>query len=395
MFRVRGSSSTPARSIRGSTLDITCAEMSLVSVSERCVSMLSVRLVAIVFLVGGLYPARCTAVDARSTGDCHREGSNGLIWKIDLVPTGYRSDASEVTENGASVSQSAFGSNDEAVILNTSTTGQNGELRIRAFVIDAGSGAARVAREWKMLAGSGVFGTAAGGYIVLTDGTVVYSRGLKEEIARSPEPVMMMSSGGTRVALRKVVDRKPVWFALDAQSLAEIGRLGEADQPSISDDALTDVWLGLPGGPVIRIESPGKPLVQFQPSWGVGRPYFVSNDAVAVLGERDLDVISVNGQRLFSTHVKGEDQALIGARDGERMALVDVLYGGHDEVVKYEEITVFDLRVGRAIWSVKNKCVRGRPDGISSVALSPDGSKLLINSHGIVGLYQMPRVVNP
>jgi hypothetical protein len=122
------------------------------------------------------------------------------------------------------------------------------------------------------------------------------------------------------------------------------------------------------------------------------RPNFITSDLLAVLGCRRLDVVSLRSGKVFSSTLEGEQAFFVAAsRDGSRFAIMQIFaLPGDPPSVSKERITVFDVAQRKAVFLTDISELRGSTLGESSgVALSPDGSRLAINSVGVVRLFAL------
>jgi hypothetical protein len=305
------------------------------------------------------------------------------VWTVDLRGHGY-----EVYSDGQAPQGSdkdlAFRDNGEMVVLGYTS-------KVRAFVIDTQSGRVVRTRDWIRRGDSAVFATSEGNYAVLDGGTILYGPGLVDEVFRSPHFVSMVSPNGRRFAARTNPVRGTVWIAIDADTLAESGTLPHFYDGTLAEQSTAQVVLRAGQGPSVEIATMDKTPAMYQPNWGKGRPYFVSENVLVVRGPERFDVITIDGQRLFTEPGGWNDGTHIStSRDGRRMAVTRERYSGHWQLLKSEQVTVFDLEAKRAIWTVKNKEMKGSFSDHSGIALSPDGSLLAIHSRGIVKIFRVP-----
>jgi hypothetical protein len=317
---------------------------------------------------------------------------------VDLRGQGDEGDVFQPGESLGEDAWLAFGSNFELVVLYHSIKDpvvSQYETKVRASVIDTRTGTVVRTREWtKSYGTSEVFATANGNYALIEKGTVLYGPGLTEEIARSPHYVTMVSPSGGRFASSRSMG-KEVWMTMDAATLTDTGVVPYFDfnRSSIADRSIARLVLGLQQGPHVEISTEGRSPVIYQrlgPQQDYS-PRFVSEEVLAVVSEDRIDVITVDGKLLFSVP-EGWDSGthICSSRDGRRMAVTQERYSGHWQLLESERVTVYDLASRTPIWRVVHKGLKGAFDGKSGIALSPDGSLLAIDSHGLVTLYKVP-----
>lgn len=307
------------------------------------------------------------------------------VWTVDLNEQGYRWYNDAHGAGGDEDTDIAFGSNTDLVVLGYDTN-------VRAFVIDPQSGKVSRTREWPRRSGSAVFATDGGNYAVLDKGTVVYGPGLVDEVARSPQWVSLVSPNGRRFAASTHPVKETVWITMDAETLAETGVISAFHEGSLAERSIATLVVGRQQGPLVEIETIGRDPVIYQPKWGTGYPVFASENVVVVLGPDCFDVITIDGELLFSGPGGWQEETHIStSRDGRRMAVTRGHYSGHmRRELKSEQVTVFDLRAKASIWTVEHKGMKGAFMEHSGVALSPDGTLLAISSRGHVRLFRMP-----
>lgn len=123
-----------------------------------------------------------------------------LLWTTDLRELGYSIAEPSPPGSVDAHLQRAFGSADELVVLNDRGPFA-GPNEARAFVLDAGSGEVVSQTTWMTEGWPFVFATATHGYVAVTDkGMVLYSPGLKQAVATTPESARWASPDGQVVA---------------------------------------------------------------------------------------------------------------------------------------------------------------------------------------------------
>jgi hypothetical protein len=336
----------------------------------------------------GLLAGAVLANDRGGSGD-------DRTWAWNLREQGCAGDNHEVfSGGGVPDARVAFGSNEEIVVLchSQSDPGRNPyEVTVHALAIETISGRVSRTLDWTGNGSSAVFPTITGNYAILRHGTVLYGPGLGKEIARSPHGVMMISPGGGRFVASTRPVKEVVWVTMDAATLTETGVLRRFYKGSISDTSVADLFLGLDNGPFIRIETDGREPVDYVTGVPAGSPAFVSDNTLLVVFPDRFELISTSGARLLSgPHGYQDGVRVTASRDGRRMAITHERYSGHWSVIKYEEVTVYDLESVKPIWTFKHRGMKGAFSGHSDMALSPDGSLLAIKWPGTVRLFRMP-----
>ena len=123
-----------------------------------------------------------------------------LLWTTDLRNVGYSANEPSRLGSVDAHLQLAFGSASELVVLNDQGPfGKPNEAR--AFVLSVVSGEVVNQKKWMTETWPFVFATAKGGYVAVTDqGMDLYSSGLKQVVASSPESARLASPDGAIVA---------------------------------------------------------------------------------------------------------------------------------------------------------------------------------------------------
>jgi hypothetical protein len=320
----------------------------------------------------------------------HSSLSQEATWEADLGSYGFVLDEYEWAARVDPERQIAFGNGGHIVILNQSM-GTDGRTKVRAFVVDSGTGNVTNRLEWTRGTPAYVFATASGNYAVLGEsGTIMYSGDLSIEITSSPYSVEMVSPDGNRFAARTRRNGKEVWITMDAQTLEEAGVLPTGAGSSISGTGVA--WLrSSPGeGRVVEILPNAGPPVKLKAAPGTERPYFVSEHAIVLVAEGRFDVVSDVGEHLFSGIVDDDGHHFSSSRGGSRIALTQQRWSEVKGGLATEMITVFDLEQKAPIWAREDKELRGEPNARSAVALSPDGSMIAIRSSRRVKLFRLP-----
>ena len=314
--------------------------------------------------------------------------SDAGVW--DLSASGCVGDSHD-SSDGPRIT---FGSTAEIVVLchKKSESARSRDMSVLALAIETNSGRVSRTLEWSGSGASAVYGTFQGNYAILRKGTVLYGRGLVEEIAQSPHEVVEMSPAGGRYLARTRPDKKKeVWITVDAESLRDQGVLPGFHEGSISDESVASVHLGLPNSPLVRIERAGKAPVDYSRGYPGGSPHFVSEDAILIDFPERFEIISAEGKRFLSkSHGEEDDIHVTAARDGRRMAITRDRHSGHWSELEFEQITVYQLPSGSPIWSFKHRGMKGAFTGHSDVVLSPDGSLLAIKWPEKVRLFRLP-----
>ncbi|MBI3450849.1 MAG: hypothetical protein HY049_18285 [Acidobacteria bacterium] len=289
----------------------------------------------------------------------------------------------------------AFGSSRELVVLDDRSLVPT-PSDIHAFVLDAISGSVVNQTKWQSKWHCMLFGNAAEGYVVVTEkGTSVWSAGMKEVTAASPETGKDASPDGSVFAAWSGEFRPGhgATFFLDTQTLKPTGvEVLDTYVSSVSRDHMAHVAYreGTKNGTVLYApeDDAWKPYDSDCPEPG---PLFVTNDLVAVFGCRKMRVVDTSGSLVFTARLGRESGSAATARDGSRFAVFENTYTiAHWPKLVEERFTVFDVKGKGPIAIIKIDELRGRTDGNSGAALSPDGSLLAVNSMGVVRLYALP-----
>jgi hypothetical protein len=319
-------------------------------------------------------------------------GRNGTapVWSIALKANTPGIEINDEVALVGSPSLIVFGSNSEIVVLgHQPITIGHMDQQVTAYALDAATGEIRGKREWTNYGSSAVFASADGKYAVIDHGTRLYSAGLTDEVARTTKAVRCASPDGGRFAAVFRPNKAEEWASLSSESLDEQGVLVDVASPSISDDSLAGTRRTRSGSSEIVIESPNRAPVIYTPKWGTGRPQFVSNSVILVIGHRNYDAVSKEGKCIFTGTLSDDQPYVTSSRAGNRVAIVERSYRGSREELTGESVRVLDLGDGRVVWSLALTALRGQYENVSQVALSPDGTSIAVLSLGQVTLYRI------
>ena len=280
-----------------------------------------------------------------------------LLWTTDLRNVGYSANEPSRLGSVDAHLQLAFGSASELVVLNDQGPfGKPNEAR--AFVLSVVSGEVVNQKKWMTETWPFVFATAKGGYVAVTDqGMDLYSSGLKQVVASSPESARLASPDGAIVAAWSS-ELKPghgLTLFLDTKTLKPTGTEvldKNVESVSRSHAAYVGYWAKSRNAIVFFVPEDDK-LRPYNTSCQEIRPKFISEGMFVLFGCGELEVVSAAGVRLFGAHINGESGIA-------------------------------------AVSTIEIKDLRGRNNGSSAAALSPDGSLLAINSLGTVRLFDLP-----
>ncbi|MGH9869816.1 MAG: hypothetical protein ACREAA_16850 [Candidatus Polarisedimenticolia bacterium] len=289
------------------------------------------------------------------------------------------------------VRQMAFGDNDEIVVLFPANQGV-GPGEVIGVALDRSSGQITHRASWQSLGWQYVFGTREGQYaVVTTEGTALYSRGLKSILARNGGSVKLAAPDGASLAVwrREQVDgvNRGITAFLDTKDLRPLGieyvnkHVDSISRTLIANTGIRNKDLFL------ELWSPSENLLTQRLACN-GYPQFVSNEALVMVGSDCVEVMSTTGERLFQASDLDNPSFAAASRDGRRFAIVEALYAkGIDPGLKAEKFTVFGVHERSAVFSTMIKELREEKWGRSGAALSPDGSALAVNSLGVVQLF--------
>jgi len=314
------------------------------------------------------------------------------VWTTDLKQRGYS--IAEPPESEARL-QIAFGSMSELVVINDQGPFAKPNP-VKAFVLDTASGAVVGEANWVTSGWPFVFATATGSYVAVTDkGMVLHSPGLKQIIASTPESARHASPDG-RIVAAWSAELKPghgLTLFLDTENLKPAGvEVLDTHVISVSrNHAAYIAWRAGNKNPTVFYLPEDDELHPYDAHCAHVRPWFISQDLVALFGCGELEVInSTESTRVFGGHMKDGGGLAAVARDGSRFATIEASYSrSHSPILKVERFTVFDVRLKGIVFNTEIKELRGRERGNSGAALSPDGSLLAINSLGVVNLYAL------
>lgn len=313
-------------------------------------------------------------------------------WASDLRKMGFIVNDFAPPEVVEATRQIAFGTADELVVVSSRASFAKPDV-VRAFLLEAKSGAVVSTEKWTAKGLPYVFATADGRYAAVTEtGLVAYSAGLKEVLATAGQSARMASPDGRSLAAWKSVPGHGVTSFIDAKSLRPTGvEYLDTNVLSISQNqiAYTAYASGSPN-PAVHVRGPTGSASVYRTECSEVQPNFISENVLAVLGCDQVDVITSEGERLFSHATEGDSTFAGASRDGSRFAIVEAFYGsGHDPKLRAERFIVFDVRTRKPVFTTDIVELRGRERGRSGAALSPDGSALAVNSLGIVRLFHI------
>ena len=316
------------------------------------------------------------------------------LWVTDLRNTPDHWDNSHGPALFQATRQIAFGSNAELVVAKDSGPFAKPNA-VHGFVIDAKTG--RVLREAHWTSGSWpfLFATSTGKYAVVTEaGMTLYSQGLQSIVATGIHVADKVSPDGRFLSATETIPGHGVTVFIEADSLKPNGtEFRDVYVWSIADNRIAHSALRNRHG-IVLIEDISKQTPEFETdcqNMDV-RPNFITSDLLAVLGCGRLDLVSLRSGKVFSSAVEGEQAFFVAAsRDGSRFAVMQIFtWPGDPPSLSKERITVFDVGQRKAVFLVDISDLRGSTSGESSgVALSPDGSRLAINSGGVVRLFAL------
>jgi hypothetical protein len=342
-------------------------------------------LTQVALLLGAALTVSTNCEDASALGDAI--GGGEPVWVADLRHLGLGSEGARALGTIDASRQLAFGSNDELVVIGDSG-GPSPEQTVRGFALESRSGTMFRTAEWRRKHWSCVLGTSSGAYAVTTEtGLSLYSSGLKEVVTTSAYSARLASPDG-RYLLASEGDST---LLLDASSLQATGvqfRRHSVDS-FVGDRIAYTGYVNRSREASVLFDDVDEKLPAYQTDCQEVRPHFLSSDVLAVLGCGRFEVIRIGGERLFSGSTHGVFAAV--SRDGTRFAIVEAVFGlGSHAKLSSEDIRVFDAKLGREVFATRVQELRGLEDANSGVTLSPDGSRLAVNSLGIVRLYDLP-----
>jgi hypothetical protein len=293
--------------------------------------------------------------------------------------------------------QITFGDNSELVV----TTGGgsfNSPGDVHGFVIDAKAGTVKREAAWQARAWAYIFGTADGDYAVLTDkGVSLYSPGLLTVLttAAHEAPTYITPDGQYLAAWEQRPGPHGTIYFLDSRTLKRSGpEFVDKNLESVAPDRLaTTVLIVQSHAMEVQILSRQGMIGQFEAGCGEGRPRFLSADLLAVLGCQQIQVATTQGNLLFTAKLEGWLPYLAAvSRNGNRFAVLEQFSRpGDPATLCWERVTVFDVTKRQAIATVALDDLNGMTEGpyASAVALSPDGSRLAVDSRGVLRIYSI------
>lgn len=311
-------------------------------------------------------------------------------WTTDLRKLGLNSDAFNTPALFQCTRQIAFGSSDELVVSGDSGPFAKPNL-VHAFVLDAKTG--RVLRETNWTSGSWpfIFATSSGKYAVVTEsGMALYSAGLQRVVTRGTHVADKSSPDGRYLAASKSIPGHGVTIFIDAETLNPTGtEFRDTYVWSLAEDRVA--YYGYrDGNAVVLLRDKDKQEPEYETDCKDVRPNFITTDLFAVVGCERVDVVSVSKGKIFTAPLEGADSFFAASsRDGKRFAVIQHFESAGDPPrIRTERITVFDISQQKPILVTNLADLKGFTAGKSSgTALSPDGSRLAINSAGVVRLF--------
>jgi len=313
-------------------------------------------------------------------------------WTTDLRKLGFNSDELNAPALFQSTRQIAFGNSDELVVAGDSGPFVKPNL-VHAFVLDGKNG--KVLRETNWTSGSWpfIFATSSGKYAVVTEnGMALYSAGLQQVITKGTHVADKSSPDGRYLAASESIPGHGVTIFIDAETLKPTGtEFRDTYVWSLAENRVA--YYGLrDGNAIVLLKDKNKQVPDYPTDCKAVRPNFITTDLLAVLGCEKLDVVSVSKGKIFSAPLEGADSFFAASsRDGKRFAVIQHFESAGDPPrMRAERITVFDVSQQKPICVTNLADLKGFTAGKSSgVALSPDGSRLAINSAGVVRLFAL------
>ena len=321
------------------------------------------------------------------------------VWTLDLISQGYQPPVT----NGHSKSgrQVAFGSDDEVVVLNDSSSCSKHNQAI-AFVLDADSGRLRQKREFVSNCWPYVFGTAANGYAVMTNGGMaLYSARFEKQIAIQPDVAAEhVSPDGKSIGAWKQIPGHGKTYFVSSRTLKPTGReFLDRNVIAVSETSIANVVTRLgSANQIVLIDDGVHEPRELSTECGQVQVTFLSTDTLAILGCKRLRVISLKAGEFISiahSGISGKDWLSATSRNGERFATLQTgITPGNDgpDLIDFERISVFDVRKKQPVFTVEVKRLHGLdvPSHSSGLALSPSGKSLVVNSEGAVQMFNLP-----
>ena len=314
------------------------------------------------------------------------------LWTTDLRNANHGWDTSHTPAFFEAMRQIAFGSDAELVVAKDSGPFAKPNA-VRAFVMDAKNGS--VLREVHWTSGSWpfLFATSTGKYAVATQGGMaVYSPGLQSVLATGSHVADKASPDGRFLSATETIPGHGTTIFVDADTLKPNGtEFRDVYAWSVADNRIASSALRNSKAIVLVTDVP-KQVAEYETDCSDIRPNFITNDLLAVVGCKRIDVVSLTSGKVFSSAVEG-DQAFFAtaSRDGSRFAVMQTFISpGDPPSLSKERVTVFDVLRKRPVFVTDISDLWGSITGESSgVALSPDGSHLAVNSAGVVRLFAL------
>jgi len=318
------------------------------------------------------------------------------VWTTNLRDQGYTTSELVPPALYGSTRQLAFGSNEELLVAagDLPTEGPEKPTKVQGFILDVGTGGVVGKANWMTRSRPYIFATARGEYLADTEtGLTLYSSGLREVVAKSEYSTRIASPDGRSVAVRTGEPGHGVTLFIDSETLRKTDvEFVNKNVDSISHDRIAYIgWVNRSRNASVFVENSRGEVARYDTQCHEVRPYFISENTLAVVGCDQVEVFDAGGPRLFLHATRGDSSFVGASRDGSRFCIVEAFYGwGHDPGLRSERFTVFDVRSGTAVFTTSIKELGGRKSGRSGAALSPDGSYLAVNSLGVVRLFSLP-----
>ena len=261
-------------------------------------------------------------------------------------------------------------------------------FEVQGFVLDAKKGSLLAKRSWTSRDTYAVFGTPRGRYVVNTAGGIqLLDSELKEILTTETGPAEMASPGRRMIAVRSLAAGHRGVIFLDAETLRPAGlEFTGVPVHSIASDRVA--FAG-------SLDDPHKTSLIVRDSRGDKRVFestcreiaarFISDTMIALVGCSRLEVVSLDGKRLFSAKSDGGDVASV-ACDGSRFVIVEQ----DGPVERAETIKVFDVRKKQVVARLDASDSTVEDAGLAGVGLAPDGSLLGVVRGDLVQVFELP-----
>lgn len=320
------------------------------------------------------------------------QSTEKLLWTTDLRGANHDWNTSHTPAFFQATRQIAFGSDAELVVANDSGPFMKPNA-VRGFVIDAKNGSVLREVHWTSDSWPFLFATSSGKYAGVTQGGMaVYSQGLQSILATGSHVADKASPDGRFLSATETIPGHGATILIDADTLKPNGtEFRDTYVWSIADNRIAYSALRNSRG-IVLVTSVPKQLAEYETNCNDARPNFITSGLLAVVGCKQIDVVSLTSGKVFSSVVEGDQSFFAAAsRDGSRFAVMQTFESaGAPPRLSKERVTVFDVLRKRPVFVTDVSDLRGSTTGESSgVALSPDGSTLAVNSGGVVRLFAL------